>query len=421
MKSSVLSLIIFCTTAVLLMAHFVDQGKIMTPEITVPYFSGATIMKSGEPWTFNLNDVDSLKKINSIQYKSERVYAINHYRFSTTKLNTHDYSINQPGLLYLIRISSFLFPFLGQIGALKLLQLFVHILLSILILLSLSDSKKQIVFFFLYVINPFIIYLSLFPFYYFWQVINSGILVLILLNEKKQNSYWLTTFAILFALLYHVRVSTFPLSIFTLAFAFKKLPPLNRIVAIGILIFTITLLNPAYLSKHPGHVMYSSLGAYPNSPVAGFSDNISFQNYNIATGNNYSYDSKPSMYDPEVIMGEARWGLDQFILFFQQKPLIIFRNAVLNIFESFSFGYITSSLSLTYFSALLGFLFLTVLLLKRKFYFITLILVSSSSYILYLAPAPIYLFGTYILLVYVFVETFLTKTTTKFSLPEKSM
>lgn len=409
MKYSLLPIFIICTTAVLFIAHFVDRGKIMTPEITVPYFSGATIMKSGEPWTFNLNEVDSLKKINSIQNKSEKVYAINHFRFSETKLNLHDYSINQPGLLYIIRLASFLFPFLGQIGALKLLQLLVHISFSILILFSLSASKKQTVFFFAYAVNPFIIYLTLFPFYYFWQVINGGLLILILLNEKKQNSYWLTAFAILFALLYHVRISTLPLSIFTLAFAFKKLPALNRIVAIGILIFTITLCNTTYLSKHPGHVMYSSLGAYPDSPVKNFSDNISFQNYNIATGNNYSYESTPSMYDPEVIMGEARWGLDQFILFCHQKPLIVFRNALLNVFESFSFGYATSSLALTYFASVLGFLFLIVLLQKRKFYFITMILVSSSSYIIYLAPVPIYLFGTYILSVYVFIETFLSK------------
>lgn len=399
-----ITLFIVCLFSVWGISLLVDRGKIMTPEITVPYFSGAALLNTSENWTFNLAEVDSLKKLSTLSDLSERKNAIDNYRFSTIPDSTHIYQLNQPGLVYIIFIAKKIFPFKGDIGALKHLQLLIHVIFCYFILLNLKTRKKQLLFFLLYFINPAIIYLTLFPFYYFWQVIGSYILLLVILNQKYQKFFVLCISAILLAGIYHIRISTFSLSVFILVIGFHKTAPIKRLIALSIFFLGVYFMQPSYLSKHPGHVMYSSLGAYPNSPVKGFSDNISFENYSNATGTKFSYESTPSMYDSDVIMGEAKWGLKEFLKFSKEHPFIILRNAVLNVFESFSFGYFTTSMTLTYLSAFLGFCFLVLILIRKKHTHVILLLASSCSYIFYLAPVPIYLYGTYILLLYVFIE-----------------
>lgn len=399
-----LLLFILCLIATKGISLLVDKGKIMTPEITVPYFSGAALSDGNNKWIFNLNEVDTIKKLNSIVDIDEKRAAIDSYKFSTQPDSTHHYQLNQPGLIYAIKLAKLFFFFQGDIGALKSFQLLIHCVFCFLIMLSFKTSMKRILFFLLYFINPAILYLTIFPFYYFWQVIGSYIIILILMNPAKQRYVLLICTAVLLACVYHIRISTLPLSLFILIVVFYKIAPLKRTFAVIIFFAAIYLLQPDYLAKHPGHVMYSSLGAYPGSPVSGFSDNISFADYSKATGKYYDYKTTPSMYDAEVIMGEAKWGMEKFTEFAKEHPLIIIRNAALNVFESFSFGYQTSSLWLTYLSAFIGFCFASLLFIRKKYSMIFLILASSCSYILYLAPVPIYLYGTFVISVYAFIE-----------------
>lgn len=397
-------LFLLCLITVKGISLLVDKGKIMTPEITVPYFSGAALSGSSEGWTFNLREVDTIKILNSIPDVALKRKALDNYCFASVSDSVHTYQLNQPGLIYVIKLAKIIFFRQGHIGALKSLQLFIHSIFCFLIMLSFKTRAKQIIFFIFYFINPAILYLTIFPFYYFWQAIGSYFIILVLMNEKKQSFFLLITTSLLLACVYHIRISTLPLSLFVIIFGFYSVAPVKRSIALATFIIAVFMMQPHYLSKHPGHVMYSSLGAYPDSPVKGFSDNISFADYSKATGKIYSYDTKPSMYDSEVIMGEAKWGMEKFIDFAKSNPLIILRNAVLNIFESFAFGYQTSSLWLTYFSAFLGFCFMTLLIIRKKYSLVILILVSSCSYILYLAPVPIYLYGTFVISVYAFLE-----------------
>lgn len=397
-------LFIACFLSVKSVSHFVDRGKIMTPEITVPYFSGAALHHSSEKWIFNLNEVDSIKKLSQIADPEIRRKAIDGFRFSNLRDSIHVYQLNQPGLLYAIILAKKIFFFEGDIGALKSFQLLIHTLFCFLILLSFKSRKKQALFFLLYFINPAIIYLTIFPFYYYWQVIGSYILVLILLNSNYQNFVTILFSSLLLACIYHIRISTLPLSLFIILFGFYKVPLMRRSIALLVFVFCVYLMEPEYLAKHPGHVMYSSLGAYPGSNVKGFSDNISFENYSSATGKKYSYESTPSMYDAEVIMGEAKWGMQEFILFAKGHPILITRNAILNVLGAFSFGYLTASLTLTYLSAFVGLAFLILLIVRKKYAHVIIILISSCSYILYLAPVPIYLYGTYLISMFAFIE-----------------
>ena len=90
-------LFIFCLLSVKAISILVDRGKIMTPEITVPYFSGAALSGTSGQWIFNLNGVDSLKKLTAIPDPALRRQAIDNFRFSGKQDSIHTYQLNQPG------------------------------------------------------------------------------------------------------------------------------------------------------------------------------------------------------------------------------------------------------------------------------------------------------------------------------------
>ncbi len=113
-----------------------DRGRMMTPEFTVPYFSGAALYTGEKDWNFNLNEVDSLHAFQKIVDKQLSRDKINSYRFSSQKINTKSYSINQEGYLHVVRLATSIFSFTGDIGAVKYFQLFVHTLVSLLIILQ---------------------------------------------------------------------------------------------------------------------------------------------------------------------------------------------------------------------------------------------------------------------------------------------
>ena len=112
-----LLLFLTCLVSAKGVSLLVDKGKIMTPEITVPYFSGAAL-SGNDNWVFNLNEVDTLKKLNLIENIHEKRKAIDNYRFSSEEDSTHQYQLNQPGLIYAIRLAKIMFFFQGDIGAL---------------------------------------------------------------------------------------------------------------------------------------------------------------------------------------------------------------------------------------------------------------------------------------------------------------
>ena len=150
--------------------------------------------------------------------------------------------------------------------------------------------------------------------------------------------------------------------------------------------------------------MYSSMGAYGGLNVDSFSDNISFRDYNKAIGKNYTYNTSPGLYDAEVIMGEAKWGQSKFFETIKEKPVLIMRSSLLNIFEAFSFGYAAKSMVITYISALIGFILLILLIIYKMWREIIFIFGSVIIFIFYLAPVPIYLYGTYLILIYSYIS-----------------
>ncbi len=405
MKSkNIIFYILIVFISVFSLGRFLDTGRMMIPEFTVPYFSGAALLHSGAGWQFNLNEVDTLHRLLSIEDKNESRDKINTYRFSSGKIALRSYSINQQGYLYVALLARSLFSWTGEIGAVKLLQLLVHSLLSLLILLALKTKRDRVLFFFLYVVNPFILYYAIYPFYYFWEVIPSAFLVYFFLSRRPIPFISLLVISIFFAFIFQVRSTVFVINILTLIFASGHLLFYKRAMVLIVYGLSIWAMQPRETHKHPGHIMYTSLAAYPNSYVKNFSDTTAWNAYRKHTGINYSYASSPGMYDSEVFFGESEWGLDEYKKIVIENPLLILRNAMLNLCQSFSFGYFRSSLLLSYLSALFGFMFILLLIVKKKYKLITGITAASCTFCLYLAPLPIYLYGSYILILIAFIE-----------------
>jgi len=386
--------------------HFLDKGKMMIPEFTVPYFSGAALLHHGEGWKFNLNEVDSIHKFLSISDKNESEKKINSYRFDSNQMESRSYSINQPGYLYIVWFAGNIFRWTGDIGGVKLFQLLIHAIISIILLLLLKIKRDRLIFFFLYVINPLIIYYALYPFYYFWEIIPSAILTYLFLSKRKVSFSILILLALILAFNFHIRSTVLVISLLLLLYAGRHLSIIKQGIAIAVFFICLVGMKSQSTDKHPGHIMYTALGAYPNSFVKGFSDTISWNAYRNSNGTNYTYLTKPEMYDPEVFFGESKWCLNEYLKISKAEPLMLIRNATLNFFQSFSFGYFRASLALSYLSAFIGSIFFTVLFVRKKFYSMAAIIAASCTFSFYLPPLPIYLYGSYLLILIAVMDLF---------------
>jgi len=404
-KNSLL-LIFLLFISVFGIGRLLDNGRMMIPEFTVPYFSGAALLHQGQGWKFNLNEVDSLHAFQAIPDKKESVVKINAYRFASEEDNTRAYSINQPGYLYVSLLAGNIFWWTGDIGAVKLLQLLFHTIVCLLILFQLKSKRHKILFFFLYAVNPFIIYYAVYPFYYFWELIPSAIFLFYYLSNKKASLSLLLLVSIFLAFLFHVRSSVLLISILTLIYASGHLPILRRSAIIGLYALLVWVFQPDQKQKDPGHIMYASLGAYPNSYVKYFSDTVPWNAFRKAGGIEYSYSSTPGMYDADVFFAESEWCLSEYKIIAKKEPLMIVKNAVINFFQSFSLGYFRTSLGLSYLSAFLGLILFCLMIYHKQFKLLFAIISAGLTFCMYLAPLPIYLYGSYILIIIALIQVF---------------
>ena len=401
MKNAIQLLFILVLTVFI--GRIMDNGRMMIPEFTTPYFSGSAILNTNFDWNFSPADADSLRRINQIEDDKERIRSLNKFKFNREPDDSRSYSLNQKGYIFIVLVSTWLFPWMGDIAAVKLFQLLIHSLLSFLILIQLKSSRQKLLFFFLYIINPFVVYYAIYPFYYFWQVVPSAIAI-ILLRRKNYSVGFLYLTAILFALMFHIRSTSILVIIVCLLLFPEHIRRLRRWGAFSIFLVLVWFFYPHTEHKHPGHIMYVSLGAYPNEYVQGFSDTVAWNAYRKHTGKQFDYQSKPGMYDASVFFAESEWCLREYTQIAKEEPLMILRNAALNYFQSFGFGHFRSSLSLSYLSTLCGLIIFSFFIYRKNMKAILLISAASLSYILYLPPLPVYMYGSYLLIIYFLIE-----------------
>lgn len=380
--------------------HFFRDTEVMSGVYTAPYFSGAA--NNGffdKDWQFNPYYGDAIKEMNYYE-----LMAYDFPRESDNILMLDNTGFNNKGLLYIIKASYFLFPFLGQAGSLVLLQMIFQLLISYLIICQFKRPWLKILFLMLYTLNPLIVTIVMTPYYYFWQVIPSIICIYLLLIRKISfNVKVLVCLTSLF--MFFVRPTTIFINLFNVFLIQRFSKPVVRFVSpLLFLISVITFgqFNKGKLNSSPWHTATAGLNAYPSKCITGFlGDDYVYSVFAQISGDSVTGAlMDPHMYDPEY--RDYYYGVlkENYLNELRKCPGTIVRNGALNTASSFSWGYIAGYTVLNILSSIIG-LCIVVILLWNKFYFQFLaILLTSASYTLLYPPVHSYMFGGYLLIIF---------------------
>jgi len=382
---------ILAIVSMIILSFSFDKNQMQSADCTSGYLSGGANWHMGYGWRVNRVEMENFSKL-SVEEREN-------YRFKeSSEKNLDSYPFNAIGFVYIDYIARNIFFWQGDIEAVKSFQRLVHILLSIYILLILPKVYQKFLFFFLYAINPIVLYFVNFPYYYFWQVLGTSLFLIYIIRGKKIGK-WIFLFSLVFAFLFITRPSTLFISLFTLLYiGYREKTVLNSVIAILIMLGVGFALKGETKNK-PWHTMYIGVGAYPNE-------------YNITLEDSFGYKKFKEETGKETLGGcKQNDTYFEYLDFIKEKyfdivkksyPLLI-RNAFLNILESYGFGYKANYLYFNYFSAFVGAI-LIILLLYFKHYFLFLAIgISSISFTPYYPPLGAYMFGSYILIAYAWI------------------
>lgn len=360
-----------------------------------PYFSGAANFETLFDWKISPSDFERVKSLSPNDYRHYK-----HQRTEGTIINT----VNNYGYVLVALASQKLFPFLGDLHGVIFLQVIIHWLLSlILVLFVFTTHFQRISFIFLYVLNPAIIHIVSFPFYYFWLVLPSFFFCILILKKNwRKNILFISIPFLLFSILIRPTPVFLTLLYFIISFFYLNKIKERLIVVAMFIAFSVSI---AFLGKissgSPWHTIYIGIGAYPNNVgVVGLSDE---------QGYNYFYQKTGIIIDTDVILGNYKNPIlrkkymntlkDRYFEIAKQKPGLLIRNAILNLFQVFSIGHIINNKILTYLSIFSGFIFLVIMLYARQGIWALAILASAIGFVPYFPPIPQYNFAAYMLLI----------------------
>lgn len=357
-----------------------------------PYLSAAANLSIGGEFMIDEAEVISFKELPVNQYYD--------YHFSKSEQLTY-YNHNPIGFAYIIRLSTFIFPFLGDTYALLLLQVLVHIGLSILLLKTINNKIFSLLFILIYALNPIVINIVTLNFYYYWQCI-PGFILLYCIAAKHLNKYTILILTILLLAATLARPTIILLSFGILILYFRYLPKAFAAVLSTTTIALFIFINKP-MEKNIWHTIYVGLGAYPNEYATTMSDNYGYNLYEAKTGIKLNASVGGNYYETETIHEYKEITKATVIKIFKENPLIFIKAAMLNCLQCFSPGYINLGIQwLNILVAAIGCIFM-VLLLKAKQYYIFLgIALYAGTFCLYYPPIQIYLFGAYVLLTFGF-------------------
>jgi hypothetical protein len=371
-----------------------DFNQTMTPFWVGPVLSAAVNFDITN-WNMYVNwsEIEEFAKLSG--------NGLFEYTFSKTDdLVLYDYLAK--GLVLLVVIAKKIFFFLGDLEALQYLQYLVHILLSIFTMTLFEKKYQKILFFVLYAINPLILWVVNYPFYYFWQIIPSFIFIYWCF-KKDISSKLMVVFSVIFAFIYITRPTVLLLIIlFYILFAFKND---TRRAFVGFVIF-ISLINIApKLSIGPWHTMYVGIGAYQNNYNIELDDEEGYKYYKEQTG---KVVSSGNMMKTKIKKAYYKVLQKRYFEIISENPLMILKHAVLNTIQAYSFGY-SHSLNqrfgnkLIYMSVAIGLMMIGLLLYTKQYILFLAIGFASGSFTLYFPPILTYMYGNFVLLVVGFI------------------
>jgi len=387
----------------------------MSPVWSVPYFSGAANTQVGGEWMFAPAEV--------LNFKALQGFEIYQYQFKTfPPSELAEYSYNTTAYLYVVKLAHFLFPFLGQVGAVVALQLLIHVGIVAVIGSKLPRTSSRLLFIFLYAVNPLILYFTLMPFYYFWSVLGSAGALLILVNPKT-DVIKLLGYICMLIVGFLTRATVFPIIIF----AFMVLLYHRRFVSAGlamILVFGCIFLYDTYINQTKGygpwHTAFIGIGAYPNPypHLYDLSDDRGIERYGDITGIELSTSIGGNYYQSEIKSHYSEIIQEQYLQIVRENPGIILRNVILNTLQFYSVGHLANrSLILNLLISLTGLAVLVFLFFKKAYGSILLIFMTGFGVALLYPPIPAYNFSTYLVLLFTVISALNFKTST----PKKIM
>lgn len=369
-----------------------------SPVFTVQYFSGAKLFNIDMGWRFDKNEAEKMKSLKG--------YDIYTYQFDNPRKAISTYNENSSGLLYVIIFAEHIFPFLGPIGALVLLQIIIHLICCFIIYFKLKRPVEKTLFLLLYFINPIVVYFVIFPMYYFWTIIPSVIFLYYYINSKTTNLTGYIITAILCFIGYAIRPTVLPLLLLIPGYNYFKTRNLKPLIAFPVYLILFFGWNH-YLNftknYTPWHTMFVGVGAYPNNYpyLQKLSDNEGFDRYASITGLQVSNSIDGNYHADSIRNDYSRIIENEYLKIVKESPLLIVRNGLLNYLQSFSAGYKTKTSFLVNILISLSGLILILLLIKfKKWPLLIAISFSAISFTPYYPPIPAYMYGSFILIAY---------------------
>lgn len=394
-RHPLLVVLLFAIVAFVVSVRFFFNGGMMGLDWSFPYFSGAANFERLFEWRISPSDYQLAQQLAPADYMR--------YRHQATA-DTIPYGLNSYGYVLVAVFARALFQRLGDVQSVIALQLAVHALISALFLVCFfADSRSRIAFVVLYVANPLVIYLATYPFYYFWLLLPSVCCAALLLKpDWAQLILLLATPLLLLALL--IRPTPLFLCLLVYGFAYRALPGRRLSVVVPALtvfiagVIAISALNPRL---PPWHSMYVGLGAYANvSSVSTLSDGEGYRYFAERTGIEVSTSPVSGNWgQPELMKSYGNVVRAGYVRALLAQPVRLLLNALLNLGQVFSVGFIVDSLPLSLLSSLLGWCVAAYLLLRGQILWVFAIVASALSFFWYFPPIPAYNYAAYLLLV----------------------
>jgi hypothetical protein len=362
---------------------------------TFPYCSGAANFRTLFDWRISPTEYNKIVKMKENEQRAYRYQATD-----KTILNT----VNQYGYVLVSLVARHLFPKLGDIQGLILLQLITHIVICLLIMSFLLETRlQQSLFFILYAINPLVLHIVTFPFYYCWTVLPSFAFAIVWL-KSNQLRIWipLLTIIVLFSLL--IRPTTILISFFIFVVAFLRDTTIRgrKIIICSFIGF---LLGLVIINHHSGqrslfHTAFIGIGAYSNQyEINNLADEEGYKFYSQKTGVSISTNAVNGNWKEKTVMDHYNFTLKQrYLQILHESPLLLIKNAALNMVQAFGVGYDEKHSWSRPITILIGFLVITLLVIARQWIWMIAILLSVVSFAPYFPPIPAYLFGAYLLI-----------------------
>ncbi len=350
------------------------------------YFSQAANLRLGGSLLIDTADV---KRFNRLP-EADQV----RYKFSpSAQLN--EYLILQNGYGYICWLARWLFFWLGDSTAVILLQVLVHILLSVWLLPYFQTGWPRWAFLLGYACNPVIIHFATFDFYYFWQALPAFLMVRLVLSSRSLPAWQQVIWSLGLALVLMSRPSTIGITI-----GLGVWLGWHRRWATLLLVVSVSLLSLSWLyrpmPRGPWHTVLVGVGAYQNSEITRLSDEAGYKLYQRRTSQPYTVnglDLKAVREYDQIIRREVT-------RLIRIHPEWFLKNFVFNTLLGFSAGYVVDGGdSVNYALAGLGVCVLELLLIGRQFVLVGAVLASVLTFTPYFPPIPAYMYGAYLLLV----------------------